>query len=153
MTRSVTLEETIAALEGFTPTGEEHVDVARLDEIVDRLAGAEQIEGAIPAMLRVFERFPHALLGSPGPLVHCVERAGMETFLPMVLASFKRRPNQMTLWMIDRCLWTGVPAGLRLSVLSTLREARRAPHAVDLHDELDERLEEYGNEDASGGAP
>lgn len=147
------LEETIAALEGFTPTGEEHVDVARLDEIVDRLACAEQVEAAIPAMLRVFERFPHALLGSPGPLVHCVERTGVGTFLPMVLASFKRRPNQMTLWMIDRCLRTGVPGGLRLSVLSTLREVRRAPHAVNLHDEIDERLEEYGQGDAGRGAP
>ena len=45
----MTLEETIAALDGFTPTGEEHVDVARLDEIVDRLSGAEQIEAACKA--------------------------------------------------------------------------------------------------------
>jgi hypothetical protein len=140
----VTLEETIAALDNFVPIGEEHVDVARLDEIVDRLVDTEQIKEAIPAMLRVFERFPHTVLGSPGPLVHCVERAGIETFLPMVLESFKRHPNRMTLWMIDRCLWTGVPTPLQLSILSTLREVRRAPHAVDLHDEIDERLEEYG---------
>jgi hypothetical protein len=95
-------------------------------------------------MLRVFERFPHALLGSPGPLVHCVERTDIETFLPMVLESFKRHPNQMALWMIGRCLQTGVSTHLHLSILSTLREIRRAPHAVDLHDEIEERLEEYG---------
>jgi hypothetical protein len=140
----VTLAETIAALDSFVPTGEEHVDVARLDEIVERLAGAEQIKGATPAMLRVFERFPRTLLGSPGPLVHCVERTDIETVLPMVLESFKRYPNRMTLWMIDRCLWTGVPTQLHLSIVSTLREIRRAPNAVDLHDDIDERLEEYG---------
>jgi hypothetical protein len=140
----VTLAETIAALDGFVPTGEENVDVARLDEIVDRLVGPEQIKGATPAILRVFERFPHTLLGSPGPLVHCVERTDIETFLPMVLESFRRHPNRMTLWMIDRCLRTGVPTRLHLSILSTLREIRRAPNAVDLHDDIDERLEEYG---------
>jgi hypothetical protein len=140
----MTLAETIASLDSFVPTGEEQVDVARLDEIVGGLAGAEQIKAAIPAILRVFERFPGTLLGSPGPLVHCVERAGMETFLPMVLASFKSHPNRMTLWMIDRCLWTGVPTQLHLSILSTLREIRRTQGAADLHDDIDERLEEYG---------
>jgi hypothetical protein len=140
----VTLEETIAALDSFVPTGEEHVDVERLDEIVGRLAGAEQIKGATPAMLRVFERFPHTLLGSPGPLVHCVERIEIETFLPMVLESFKTHPCRMTLWMIDRCLRSGVTTQMHLSILSTLREIRRVPHAVDLHDDIDELLEEYG---------
>jgi hypothetical protein len=141
----VTLEETIAALDSFVPSGEEYESVARLDEIVDPLVDPEQIKAATPAMLRVFERFPHTLLGSPGPLVHCVERTSIETYLPVLLESFKRQANRMTLWMIDRCLRADLPTQLRFSILSTLREIRRAPDAVDLHDEIDEKLEEYGN--------
>ena len=140
----MTLEETIAALDSFVPTGEEHEYVARLDEIVDPLVDTEQIKAATPAILLVFERFPHTLLGSPGPLVHCIERTSIETYLPMLLGSFKRQPNRMTLWMIDRCLRTDLPTQLRFSILSTLREVHRAPSAVDLHDEIDEKLEEYG---------
>ena len=140
----MTLEETIAALDGFVPAGEEYEYVARLDEIVDPLVDAERIKAATPAILRVFERFPHALLGSPGPLVHCVERTSMETYMPMLLESFKRQPNRMTLWMMRRCLRSELSTQIWCSIISTLREVRRMPSAADLHDEIDEDLEEHG---------
>ena len=55
-------------------------------------------------MLAVFERHPDADLGSPGPLVHCIETVPMESFIPDLAESLNRAPSLMTLWMADRCL-------------------------------------------------
>lgn len=134
---------TVAELDAFVPTGEEHEDVVLLGEITDQLVSNEQVQAAIPAMLRIFERFPHALLGSPGPLVHCIESAGMEMFLPMVLDSFRKNPNRKTLWMMERCLRSNPSIALQRAVLDTLRLVRRSPAASDFHDEIDEDLAEY----------
>jgi hypothetical protein len=138
------LDQTLAALDAFAPSEDEHEDIARLYQITDPLGDAEQILAATPAMLRIFERYPSALLGSPGPLVHCVEKAGLERFLPLLLESFRSHPNRMTLWMLERCLRSAPAALSRISILQALREVRRAPHGGDLHDEIDEDLAEYG---------
>ena len=107
--------------------------------MLDTVVTPEHVAAVAPAILAVFERFPNALLGSPGPLVHCVERLPIATFLPLVLESFRKRPARMTFWMIDRCLRETLPAALRLDVLRTLREVRRGPDE-GLHDEIDELL-------------
>ena len=133
------IEQTIAALITFEPTGIEHDDVARLDEMLDAIVAPEHVEAIAPAVLGVFERFPNALLGSPGPLVHCIERLPIATFLPLVLDSFGKRPGRMTFWMIERCLRETLPAKLRQSALGTLRTVRRGPDE-GLHDEIDELL-------------
>jgi hypothetical protein len=140
----LTIDQVLAALEAFAPSGDEDEDVARLGRITDQLTNTEQIVAATPAMLRVFERYPGALLGSPGPLVHCIERAGLETFLPMLLESFRSHPNRMTLWMLERCLRSEPSTQSRFSILQALREVRGAPHGGDLHDDIDEDLAEYG---------
>ena len=126
------------------PSEEEHEDIARLYQITAPLVDTEQILAATPAMLRIFERYPSALLGSPGPLVHCVEKAGLERFLPFVLESFRSHPNRNTLWMLERCLRSAPSTQSRLSILHALREVRRGPRGGDLHDDIDEDLAEYG---------
>lgn len=138
------LDQTLAALDAFVPSEDEHEDVARLYKITDQLIDTEQILAATPAMLRIFERYPSALLGSPGPLVHCVEKPGLERFLPMLLESFRSHPNRNTLWMLERCLRSVPSTQSRFSILHALREVRRAPHGRDLHDDIDEDLAEYG---------
>ena len=138
------LDQTLAALDAFLPSEDEDEDIARLYQITDQLIDTEQVLAATPAMLRIFERYPGALLGSPGPLVHCVEKAGLERFLPMLLESFRAHPNRMTLWMLERCLRSAPSTQSRFSILHALREVRRAPHGADLHDDIDEALAEYG---------
>lgn len=131
----------IAALDGFVPTGEEHVDVADLYGIVDPLAGEDALQ-AVPAMLAVFERFPGALLGSPGPLVHCIESTGMPAYVPALLDSFRKAPNRMALRMISRCL-RSEPGPLLMPLLATLRAMRDASSAADLREDIDEELAEH----------
>lgn len=138
------LQDTIAELDAYVPTYEEHEDVARLHSLTARLETIEQTCAAIPALLRIFERFPHALLGSPGPVVHCIERTGLETFLPMLLQSFMTHPNRMTLWMVERCLRSNPSPQSRLSIIHTLCEARNAAEGMELRSDIAEVLDEYG---------
>jgi len=133
------IDQTIAALTAFEPTGIEDDDVAQLDEMLDTIVSPEHVEAIAPAILGVFERFPSALLGSPGPLVHCIERLPIAIFLPLVLDSFRKRPARMTFWMIDRCLRETLPAEIRQNALQALRAVRRGPDE-GLHGEIDELL-------------
>lgn len=135
--------ETIAALDAFVPTGDEHEDVARLHALTDGLTTIAQVQAATPALLRIFERHPHALLGSPGPVVHCIERTGLETFLPMLLQSFTAHPTRTTLWMLERCLRSSPAPQSRESILRSLRRVRALPQGSDLADDIDEILGEH----------
>ena len=92
------------ALSSFTPTGDESTDVARLYEITDAINVDKIAAECVTEILAVFERHPDADLGSPGPLVHCIETVPMESFVPKIAKSLKRAPSLMTLWMADRCL-------------------------------------------------
>ena len=136
--------DTIAALKSFVPTGDESEDVARLFALTDELGSPEQVRAAVPALLGIFERFPHALLGAPGPVVHCIERVGLEGFLPALLRSFGRHPARMTLWMIERCLSSNPSASSRLAILQALRGASSSPDAADLRADIEEILGEHG---------
>lgn len=57
---------------------------------------------AIPAVFELFERYPAADFGSPGPLVHCVEAIG--GYHDELRASVARRPTAGTLWMVAKVL-------------------------------------------------
>lgn len=138
------LQDTIDELDAYVPSYEEHEDVARLQALTDRLETIEQVHAAIPALLRVFERFPRALLGSPGPVVHCIERCGLEASLAMLLQSFKTHPTRMTLWMVERCLRSNPSLQSRLSMLHALDEVRKAPEGTDFDGDIGEILDEHG---------
>lgn len=138
------LHAKIADLEAFVPVHEEHEDVARLEALTDRLETMEEVRAAIPALLRIFERFPHALFGSPGPVVHCAERAGLGALLPMLLQSFGTRPTRMTLWMVERCLRSGPTTSEHRMIIETLSAVRPAPEGLEFASDIDGMLEEHG---------
>ncbi len=136
------LQATLAALDAFVPSNEEHEDVARLQILCDALESSGQVQAATPALLRVFERHPHALLGAPGPLVHCIESCGLERFLPDLLSSFTARPTRMTLWMLDRCLRSDPEPASRRAIRQALETVRNRPDARALRDDVDELLQD-----------
>lgn len=134
----------MAELDAFVPTQVEHEDVARLQVLTDRLETLEEIRAAIPALLRIFERSPQALLGAPGPVVHCIERVGLETFLPPLLQSFTTRPTRMTLWMLERCLRSDPSPTSRRSIIEALNTVHQTPQGVGFRSDIEEMLDEYG---------
>ena len=87
----------IAQLELFCIEGDY---LAQLRRLTDQILSCDHPEQALPAMLAVIERYPDEELGSPGPLVHAIEKcSGYEEAL---LVSVERCPASLTVWMIYR---------------------------------------------------
>jgi hypothetical protein len=93
----------------------------RLAELTDALMNVPDAEKAIPEMFSVMERLPDADLGSPGPLVHTMERwrGGYEHEL---VDSVRRCPSILSVWMVNRILNTDLPDDTRRSYMSLLNE-------------------------------
>jgi len=68
----------------------------RLTEALMELPSPER---AIPELFAVMERFPDAELGTPGPLVHTLERIN---YVEELVASLRRRPTPHAVWMVNR---------------------------------------------------
>jgi len=74
----------------------------RLHALTEQLMTLPQPERGLRALFDVMERMPSADLGSPGPLVHTLER--MLGYERELVESVKRRPTFLSLWMVNRIL-------------------------------------------------
>ena len=100
----------------------------RLHELTAELMTLPQPERAVPALFDVMERMPDADLGSPGPLVHTLERMRGH-YESELVESIKRRPTPLALWMVNRILnGTGNPEQ-RQFYMDLLRFAAEHPAA------------------------
>src|SRR5690242_2618518 len=63
-------------------------------------AGLETVE----PILRFLESNPDLDVGSPGPLVHFVERFYGHGYESTLIASVERRPTPHTVWMLNRVI-------------------------------------------------
>ena len=59
---------------------------------------------AVEPILRFMERYPAVEYGSPGPLVHFIERFYRRGYEAQVLASVSRRPTPHTTWLLNRLI-------------------------------------------------
>lgn len=75
----------------------------RLYELTEELMTLPQPERGAPALFDVMERMPDADLGSPGPLVHTLERMRGHYERELV-ESINRRPSPLAIWMVNRIL-------------------------------------------------
>lgn len=120
------LADITAELDALTPAdfdpAREHADGwERLAEICDELEQhhTDDVAATSRLLLDFVERLDGADIGSPGPVVHLLERLpGYEEYLRESLA---RRPAQLTVWMANRILNT--PAADRSAWLDLLRSA------------------------------
>jgi hypothetical protein len=133
------------SLQSFTPTGDESEDVGRLYDITDAIEADRLAAHCVAEMLAVFERNPDADLGSPGPLVHCIETVPMTEFIPPLAQSLERVPTAMTLWMAERCLRsnpTDGSAALLISAIKTIPDSSTA--SSELKSEATSALASHG---------
>ena len=102
----------------------------RLHELTEELMTLPQPERGVPALFDVMERMPEADLGSPGPLVHTLERMRGHYERELV-ESIKRRPSPTAIWMVNRILnATRVPEQ-RKFYMDLLRFAAEHPAAPE----------------------
>lgn len=78
------------------------------DEASQRLVDVWASEGvgfeAVEPVLKFMEKHPGIDYGSPGALVHFVERFYRQGYEAEVLASVARRPTEYTAWLLNRLI-------------------------------------------------
>jgi hypothetical protein len=128
----MTYEEIIAGFRALQASDFDYMNVdARglelLAELTDALMSAPGAERAIPELFGVMERLPAADLGSPGPLVHTLER--LDRYEDELVRSVRRQPSLLSVWMVNRILNTNLSDDARQSYMFLLSEALTHPNA------------------------
>ncbi len=119
----------IAALGAFEagPNGDRAEYV--LYRITDGFDNLKDKARVIPSMFSVIERCGEADLGSPGPLVHCIESLGYEHYLSQLVDSVRRKPTTLSIWMVNRILNSDISEAHRQQLLGLLRSVSISPAA------------------------
>lgn len=117
----------IGQLHDLNPSANDtaELDLYKLIEPIESIKGADAV---IPEIFRFFERFPDADLGSPGPLVHFIEKF-YPIYIQQLVASVERQPTSHTLWMVNRILNSKLPPEQRSRLLQVLKGAINHPKA------------------------
>ena len=121
-----TAEATIDALRASVPA-DDGKDVARLYEILEGFDSLPGRDRAIQSMFELMERFPDADLGAPGPLVHEIE--AIDGYQASLRQSLRRRPTDLTLWMVNRILNSALDEESRRSWLNEMHAVANHPSA------------------------
>jgi len=106
----------------LNPQTNESEFINALQRLIEPLEEAEFPQDAIPAVFDFFERFPDTDMGSPGPLVHFVERF-YPSYFETLVSSLERKPTPSTLWMLNRILNANIPQEQRSKGLAVLKVA------------------------------
>lgn len=124
---STATEEMIAALDAFDADSGYDENQFRLYPITKDFMDLPDRERVIPAMFALMERFPDACLGTPGPLVHCIESLGVDCYEPLLVGSVQRQPTELSAWMVNRILNTNLEKAHRCVLLDLMRSVLKHP--------------------------
>lgn len=72
--------------------------------LVDAWTGADVGLAAVEPILKFMETHPAIDYGSPGALVHFIERFWMKGYEERLVASLNRRPTEHTTWLLNRVI-------------------------------------------------
>jgi hypothetical protein len=130
---TMTIEQIIHTLQTFVPFPEDDLVNSNerfLDALMQEWKQTPEKEKAIPVIFRLLEKYPHANLGSPGPLVHALESRGTG-YEGELQVSLLRRPTPLTLWMYNRIINTEKNEQILKAHISRLKLFARHPLADD----------------------
>ena len=77
---------------------------------------------SVQPLFRLMERHPLTDFGSPGPIVHFVERFYKKGYEEELLLSLKRMPTLHTVWMLNRLINGTDQAEVYLDILKGISE-------------------------------
>jgi hypothetical protein len=125
------IDEILADLSAFVPTTHDYNYEGRLQlaELTGQLRELPNAVQAIPVLLGILERFPHADLGTPGPVVHMLE--ALPGYEPYLLDSARNRPSPHTIEMICRLINGTDDLAAKRDLLNLMRDVRDNPAAVE----------------------
>lgn len=73
-------------------------------QLTDKWAAEPDSFKAVEPILRFLEEHPDVDVGSPGPLVHFVEKFYGDKYETKLLESLRRKPTAHTVWMLNRII-------------------------------------------------
>ncbi|MBS1809052.1 MAG: hypothetical protein JST84_12890 [Acidobacteria bacterium] len=82
---------------------------------------------SLEIMFKLMERLADSDLGSPGPLVHTIEK--IPDYEQALFKSVGRKPTPLNLWMLNRVLNTSLSEAARQRLLSMLQDSLSHPLA------------------------
>jgi hypothetical protein len=100
-------------------------DYGALVELIANVEGTAEPRIAFRALFDLLERYPDADFGSPGPIVHFLEQFFRDGYEDQLIASVRRRPTSLTLWMLNR-LVNGTSGAEQERYLDELRRIEAA---------------------------
>ena len=119
-----------ARLNSIVPS-DDGLHLQALNELTDDSAELVTHPEIASAVFAFLEQNGTADLGSPGPLVHFLERA-FPSYVEALIASLDRQPVGYTLWMANRILNAKIPQQLRVKLLSALGRAAQHPLCAEI---------------------
>ncbi len=133
-------DKMIAALDAFSVSENDDRAVFDLYNITDGFDTLPDKARVIPSMFSVIERCAQADLGSPGPLVHCIESMSYEHYLSQLVDSVSRKPTYLNVWMVNRILNADIPNEHREQLVDLLKSVITNPAATAVEIEQAERF-------------
>ena len=115
-----TLNSIIQKMEAGMQDNEDFENVM-MDCMAEIEENYNQLDSVQP-LLRLMERHPLTDFGSPGPIVHFVERFYKKGYEEELLLSLKRMPTLHTVWMLNRLINGTDQAEVYLDLLKEISE-------------------------------
>ena len=115
-----TLNSIIQKMEAGMQDNEDFENVM-MDCMAEIEENYNQLDSVQP-LLRLMERHPLTDFGSPGPIVHFVERFYKKGYEEELLLSLKRMPTLHTVWMLNRLINGTDQAEVYLELLKEISE-------------------------------
>ena len=115
-----TLNSIIQKMEAGMQDNEDFENVM-MDCMAEIEENYNQLDSVQP-LLRLMERHPLTDFGSPGPIVHFVERFYQKGYEEELLLSLKRMPTLHTVWMLNRLINGTDQAEVYLELLKEISE-------------------------------
>jgi len=100
-------------------------DYPALVDLIARIEDMAEPHHAFRSLFDLLERYPDAHFGSPGPIVHFLEKFFPGGYEVELIASVRRRPTSHTVWMLNR-LANGTLGDDRRRFLDELRRVEAA---------------------------
>lgn len=128
----MTTKEFIDIINNYTPLdiNDPRTDSNYLYELTDKLNGDDDEVQAIEPIFRLIEKYPTTDFGSPGPLVHFIEKY-IGRYEQELLESLDRRPTQLTVWMLNRVINGTKNMTTRLTLIQKLEDIIQNPNVDD----------------------
>lgn len=98
-------------------------------QLTDKWSAEPDSYKAVEPILLFLEEHPDVDVGTPGPLVHFVEKFYGDKYEAKLLESLHRKPTAHTVWMLNRIINDVKDSGQRLAYIKAMSEAKDHPLA------------------------